>query len=164
MARSESTLAIERVGERSVVVASRAEPPLRLLAPKNHGHAAWVYQSSLGGGFVREDDVALSARIGPNATLLLATQSTSKAYARSRGRSLVRASVADGATLVLWPDVLMCFRGASFRQRTELELTRSASLLAIDSWSAGRLAHGERWAFEDLSLSVDLTVGEEHVL
>ena len=40
--------------------------PLRLLTPANHGHAAWVYTSSYGGGLVDGDRVVHRRRSGPS--------------------------------------------------------------------------------------------------
>ena len=55
-----------------------ATSPLRLLTPKNHGHAAWVYTSSYGGGLVDGDDIAVEASVGSGATAFLSTQSATK--------------------------------------------------------------------------------------
>src|SRR5687768_3060300 len=51
----DARLGFERVGNRTVVRTALAHSPLRLLTPRNHGHAAWVYTSSLGGGLVDGD-------------------------------------------------------------------------------------------------------------
>ena len=53
-------LDVARVERRSVVRRAFATSPLRLLTPKNHGSAAWVYASSYGGGLLGGDqaDVA----------------------------------------------------------------------------------------------------------
>jgi urease accessory protein len=58
----------------------------------------------------------------------------------------------------------MCFRGASFRQTAAYRLTAAASLVAIDAWTAGRVARGERWAFDELTTSIELSIGGQIVL
>ena len=45
-------LRIARRGERSVVSRAFAASPLKLLTPRNHGTAAWVYSATYGGGLV----------------------------------------------------------------------------------------------------------------
>ena len=53
-------LTVDRLRGRSVVTRAQSAAPLRLLAPASPGCAAWVYQSSLGGGFVGRDAVELA--------------------------------------------------------------------------------------------------------
>src|SRR6476619_6435156 len=101
---SANQLSVSRVGERSVIVRTQSESPLRLLAPKNHGHGAWVFQSSYGGGFVGSDDVSLNISVEPGATLFLSSQSSSKVYRAARSRYSLMAQVGEGSTLISWPD------------------------------------------------------------
>jgi hypothetical protein len=54
-------LTVERSRSRSVVTHAGSVAPLRLLAPANPWRAAWVYQSTLGGGFVGRDAVEVAA-------------------------------------------------------------------------------------------------------
>jgi hypothetical protein len=125
-------LSVRRVAERSVVVGSLAPSPLRLLAPDSHGRAAWVYQSTLGGGFVGRDDVTLDVEVEAGATLFLSSQAAGKVYRRADARFRLDARVAGGATLVSWPDPTMCFAGAAFDQSQRFRLAASASLIAVD--------------------------------
>ncbi|MBS2030461.1 MAG: urease accessory protein UreD [Deltaproteobacteria bacterium] len=158
MGATESSLAVTRVDGRSVVTASHARSPLKLLAPRNHGHAAWVYQSSYGGGFVGADDISLAVNVEPGSTLFLSSQAASRAYAGSQARFSLRATVADDAALVFWPDPLSCFPGADFEQVLHFSLAANASLLAVDALSAGRVARGERWAFQKLATKLHIAV------
>lgn len=154
-----STLEVARVGRRSALVAARPQGPLRLLSPANHGHAAWVYQSSYGGGFVGDDDLNLSVEVGSGAALFLSSQASGKVYRGARARFRLEASVAAGATLVAWPDPLACFAGASFEQVLRFRLDEGANLVCVDAVGAGRVARGERWAFDRLTTRLELDVG-----
>src|SRR5262245_60409912 len=60
-------LAVTRRDRRSVVTRAFARSPLRLLTPANHGHAAWVYTSSYGGGLVDGDRLAVDVEVKPGA-------------------------------------------------------------------------------------------------
>ncbi|WP_233261685.1 urease accessory protein UreD [Vitiosangium sp. GDMCC 1.1324] len=141
-------LAFERVGKRTVVRTALAHSPLRLLTPRNHGHAAWVYTSSLGGGLVDGDHLSLELDVAEGATALLSSQGSNRVYRSPRGcRSELSARVAEGALLVLAPDPTMCFTGARYVQRQDVQLSPGASLVLMDLVTAGRSANGERWAF-----------------
>jgi urease accessory protein len=154
-----SQLTVEQVRGRSAVTTSRAYPPLQLLNPANHGGGAWVYQSSLGGGFVRDDEVALAVNVGAGATLFLSSQASSKVYRSARSLASLDATVDAGGALVLWPEPVTCFAGASLVQRQKVALGEGASLLFVDAFSAGRVARGERWAFTSLESRVEVSMG-----
>jgi len=159
-----SELAVSLVRGRSVVSASQSASPLRLLASAGGGHAAWVYQSSLGGGFIGRDHVALRVDVAEGASLFLSSQASTKVYRATRSRFSLDASVAAGGVLVAWPDPVACFAGASFDQTQRFALGRGASLLVVDAYTAGRVARGERWAFERLAARVAVSIEGAPVL
>ncbi|HWL89139.1 MAG TPA: urease accessory protein UreD, partial [Polyangiaceae bacterium] len=99
---------------------ARAESPLRLLLPKVAGaRAAWACVTSLGGGLVRGDALALEVEVKEEATLLLTTQASTKAF-RGHTRQTWTARV-DG-TLVAWPDPVSCFAGATYESEIHVTL------------------------------------------
>jgi urease accessory protein len=159
-----SLLTVARSRERSVVTRARSVAPLRLLAPASPGAAAWVYQSSLGGGFVGRDAIELTVEVAAGARLFLTSQASSKVYRRAVSRFRLDASIGDAGVLVAWPDPIACFAGASFDQRQRFRIARSAGLIAVDAWTAGRVAHGECWAFERLALATALEIDGAPVL
>ncbi|QRN98738.1 urease accessory protein UreD [Archangium violaceum] len=148
----DARLAFERVGNRTVVRTALAHSPLRLLTPRNHGHAAWVYTSSLGGGLVDGDHLSVELDVAEGAAALLSSQGSTRVYRSPRGcRSDLSARVAEGALLALVPDPTMCFAGARYDQRQDVQLAPGASLILMDLVTAGRSANGERWAFTHYS-------------
>ncbi|HEV7556467.1 MAG TPA: urease accessory protein UreD [Kofleriaceae bacterium] len=157
-------LVVERSRGRSVVSTARSSSPLRLLVPSGGGHAAWVFQSSLGGGFVGTDDVSLRVEVAAGASLWLSSQASSKVYRGARSRFVLDASVRDGATLVTWPDPVVCFAGATFDQTQRFSLAPTASLIAVDAWTAGRVGRGERWAFDRLTTRLAIEIDGTMVL
>jgi urease accessory protein len=136
-------LDVARGERRSVVQRAFATSPLRLLTPRNHGPAAWVYASSYGGGLVGGDDLRLTVRVGTDAAVFLSSQASTKIY-RSHARSSLRldATVAAGGHLILWPDPVVCFA-----EEQRVELAAGAGLILVDTMSSGRRAFGERWQF-----------------
>jgi urease accessory protein len=159
-----SLLAVARYRDRSVVTRARSVAPLRLLTPTSRGHAAWVYQSSLGGGFVGADAIELGVDVAAGARLFLTSQASSKVYRQAVSRSRLDATVHAGGVLVAWPDPIACFAGAAFEQRQRFRLSRAAGVIAVDAWTAGRIARGERWAFERLVLRTEIEIDGAPVL
>ncbi len=147
--------AVERVGPRSVVRSAQAHSPLKLLTPRNHGHAAWAYTSSLGGGLVDGDHLTLEVEVATGATALLASQGANRVYRSPHGcRSDLRARVEEGALLALVPDPTACFAGARYAQTLDVQLAPGASLVLVEMVTAGRSASGERWDFSHYASTV----------
>src|SRR5262249_51891808 len=142
-------IAFVRTGTRTVVHTARAASPLRLLTPSNHGHGAWIYLASLGGGLVDGDAIHLDVEVGPGACGLLGTQASTKVYRCPAGacRQETRARVAPEGLLVTIPDPIVCFAGARYGQSITVDLAPGASLVLVDTLTAGRSARGERWDF-----------------
>ncbi|ATB43598.1 urease accessory protein UreD [Cystobacter fuscus] len=148
-------LAFERVGPRTVVRTALAHSPLRLLTPRNHGHAAWVYTSSLGGGLVDGDHLHMDLEVASGASALLSSQGFTRVYRSPRGcRNELEARVGEGALLALVPDPTVCFTDARYTQRQDIQLAPDASLVLMDLVNAGRSANGERWACASFSSSL----------
>ena len=143
-------IAVERIGRRSVVCRAYATSPLRLLTPRNHGHAAWVYASSHGGGLVDGDDVSVEASVGDGAAAFLSTQSATKVYRSPRGtRAALDADVGENALLVAAPDAVVCFAGSRYQQTQRIAVTAGGRLVLVDRVTSGRRESGERWRFDE---------------
>jgi urease accessory protein len=153
-------LGVARRASGSVVTRAYATSPLRLLTPANHGHAAWVYTSSYGGGLVDGDRIVIDAEIGAGAAAFLSTQASTKAYRSPRGTSAVLAArVEADALLVVAPDPVVCFAGARYRQEQRFDVAEGGALVVVDCVLCGRRASGERWAFSEYSSLILITTG-----
>jgi urease accessory protein len=143
------TVRVERVGPTSVATKAYASSPLRLLTPRNHGTAAWVFTSTYGGGLVDRDALRLEATVDRGATMLLATQAATKVYRSPSGTiTAIEARVEDDGLLMALPDPVICFAGAKYRQHQAFDLAASAALVYVDWFTSGRHGSGERWEFE----------------
>jgi urease accessory protein len=141
---------VSRGGTSSVVARLRAESPLKLLTPANHGCAAWIFTSTYGGGLVDGDAIALDLEVDRGASALVSSQASTKVYRSARGTSMtLDARVGAGGLLVVLPDPVVCYAGARFRQAQRIDLESDASVVCLDWMTSGRRAHGERWAFVD---------------
>ena len=142
-------LRVERRGARSVVPCAQATSPLKWLLPANHGHAAWIFASTYGGGLVGGDAIATDVEIGPGAAAVLSTQASTKVYRSPRGTTTtLQARVAAGGLLVVIPDPVVCFASSAYTQRQTFDLHPDASLVCLDWMTSGRRARGERWLFD----------------
>ena len=143
-------VAVGRARGRSVVQRAYATSPLRLLTPKNYGHAAWIYTSSYGGGMVDGDDIAIEASVGSGATALLSTQSATKVYRSPRGtRMTLDADVCEDGLLVVAPDAVICFAGSRYHQTQRVTIAGGGGLVLLDWVTSGRRESGERWRFTE---------------
>jgi urease accessory protein len=155
-------IAIARVARgRSVVTRAYATSPVRLLTPTNHGHAAWVYASSYGGGLVDGDQVAMDIDIGAGATGYVSTQASTKVYRSFRGtEATLEARVGDAGLLVLAPDPVVCYAGSRYRQVQRVHVHAHGGLVLVDWVTSGRRMAGERWRFDEYSAQTEVRVGD----
>ncbi len=142
-------LDFRRVAERTVLARAFARSPARLLTPRNHGSAAWVFLASLGGGLLDADCIDVRMDVGAGASALLGTQASTQVYRSPRGASQkLAAQVGAGALLALVPDPVVCFRAARYQQDLRVDLGADSSFFLLDGYTAGRSASGERWQFD----------------
>jgi urease accessory protein len=145
------------VDGRTVLARARADSPLRFLRPTFPGaRSAALCIVTFGGGLVDGDAIELELEVEAGATLLVFTQSSTKVF-RGASRQALRAKV-DGR-LILLPDPVAAFAGASYTQRVDVELGPSGSCVVLDGFTSGRAAYGERWAMTSLDLRTTVTQG-----
>ncbi len=158
--REVATVVVRGDAERSAVHRARPAGPLRLLCPRRPGRAAWVVAGNLGGGLVDGDDLALEVTVDRGATCVVTTQASTKVYrGQTRQRTAVR--VDEAGTAIIVPDPVVPFRGARFAQLTSVELAAGASLVLVDTVTAGRVAHGERWSAARIDTALDIAMAGE---
>ncbi len=139
---------------------ARAAGPLRLLCPRGNGNAAWIVASSLGGGLVDGDRVALEVDIDSGATGVITTQASTKVYKGTSSQRLDVRVRGDGTALVV-PDPIVPYRDARYTQEVRIALDPDASLVSCDTVTAGRLAYdrGERWALGRFDSTLAIEIG-----
>jgi urease accessory protein len=182
-------LAFQRpaTGGRTSLVEAFATSPLRILTPRNHGDAAWVFLASLGGGLVDGDRLDVQVDVAAGAAALVGTQASTKVYrsrdlpvaalapaalagelagvsARGGCSQRLRARVGAGATLSVLPDPVVCFADARYEQRIDVALEPAASLCLLDGYTSGRSARGERWAFSRYASRTTILRGERRAV
>jgi len=147
---------------RTVVSELRATSPLRFVRPTFPGsRAASLCLVTLGGGLVDGDAIDAELVVERDATLVVFTQSTTKAF-RGSSRQSIRARV-EG-TLVLVPDPVACFADARYEQRIDVALEGAGSVVILDGFTSGRAAFGERWAMSSVDLATTVSHGGQLVV
>lgn len=148
---SRAFLEIRRVRGVSTVTSALAENPLKLFTSRTGETSVWAYLSSYGGGFVAGDQTRLDLQLAPQTRCFLSTQASTKVYrnpgALPCGHQTI-ATLGEGSLLVFAPDPIQAFAGSAYAQRQEFHLAAGAGLVLVDSLSSGRVACGERWAFQ----------------
>lgn len=157
MNAGQGALRVERVRGRCVATRCVAASPLRWLLPDNRGHALWAYTTSYGGGMVDGDALSLDVDVGPDTSLLLATQASTKVFRGPLGsRQSLALKVGAGSLAVVAPDPVVCFADARYAQRTDVDLGPGASLVLLDTLHAGRVSRGERWQLARYASRLDV--------
>lgn len=160
-------LQVDLVDGQSSATVIAAHAPMKLLVPSPRGPAVWAFASSFGGGLVAGDHIALDLSVGDGASAAIGTQSSTKVYrdaVDAWAEQSLNACLGRGASLALLPDPVTPFAGSRYRQRFDIGLAETASLLLIDSCTSGRAARDERWAFAAYDSRIRLTRGETPLL
>jgi urease accessory protein len=154
------------VAGESAAIECRSHTPLRLLLPRARGRTVWAVAASHGGGLVGGDHVALDLGVGEDAQACLTTQAETKVYrsADAPGRQSTRARVARGGLLAVLPEPVSAYAGSAYEQAQRFELAAGGSLVLLDTFTAGRSARGERWAFRSLRTANEVALDGRLVL
>ena len=102
------------------------------------------------GGTLGGDRLEMDVNLGPGSSATVLTQAANKAYRGEEASQTTVFHVGVGAFLEYLPHHLIPYAGSDYRQETAFHLAPDATLLAWDAFSAGRVARGERFAFDRL--------------
>jgi urease accessory protein len=145
-------LRFKRDGDRTVVGRLRYTLPLQAqtATPMEDG-SAYLLLLNPTGGILGGDRLLARVVLDPGTHACLSTPSATRVY-RTLGEPSVQETwieVGAGATLEYFPDHVIPHAGSRFRQRVSVELGRGGRAILYDAFAAGRLAHGESWAFRE---------------
>eukprot|EP00644_Phytophthora_capsici_P011072 jgi/Phyca11/506147/fgenesh2_kg.PHYCAscaffold_18_\ len=160
--------------------------PLKFLHPRRTIHQGFdtyiTYILGYGGGLVGGDSVVVDCELGPNTSVVLGTQATTKVFkAEDEGQFVSQTfslKVARNAALAFLPDPVTCFEHAKYRQSQVFHLEEDANLVFVDWLTSGRkrnyLATGsihdnrtetlEHWDFSEYDTTSEVFVGGERLL
>ncbi len=136
-------------------------PPVHLGKAHHDAGALVVTIVNPTAGFFDGDRLEMNARVDSGSRLILSTPSSSRVFRTRSGNAATcdqTFQVASGGFLEWIPEAFIPHSGASYVQRTRIDLEEGASLLFIDWISPGRVARGEVFEFESLRWELDLRV------
>lgn len=171
-------LSFEPLGARTVLRERFASAPfgaVRANYPDGSGMPE-VQITNPSGGILGGDCLEMEVVLASGASATVITQAANKAYRGVGASQRTVLRVESGAFLEYLPHHLIPYSDSAYHQETTFNLAPGATLISWDAYSAGRVARGERFAFERLSgrLQVrcdsipevidgfDLTGGAEH--
>ena len=155
--------------ERERLRVRRQDPPwkvVRAFALPESG--ALVHLHNVSGGVLAGDRLALDVEVEAGAAAQITTTGATRLYRHRAGagdseqRSTF--SVGDGALLEYLPDVVIPYAGSRHLQRTEIRLGRGSTLFWWEILAPGRLAAGERFAFDRLRVQTEVNAGARAVM
>ena len=122
-----------------------------------------VHLNNVSGGVVAGDRLALHVEVMPGAAGLLTTTGATRLYRHREGaedsEQTVSFAVGDAGLLEYLPDVVIPYAGSRHVQRTAVRLGLSAAYFGWDVMAPGRMAAGERFAFERLRVQTEISAG-----
>lgn len=144
--------------DRTVLHVLRQDPPWRALrAFHNPSGEALIHLHNVSGGILAGDELHLEANLEPRAQAQITSVSATRVY-RSRAElpaasQYVRLHVGKDALLEYLPETVIPFADSRFDQMSEIHLDDGAGLIWWEILSAGRIASGERFAFDHIAVN-----------
>lgn len=155
--------------EKERFLVNRQDAPWKIVrAFAAPGGGRLVHLHNVSGGVLAGDRLSLDVDVKPGAAAQLTTTGATRLYRHRAGapdsEQHARFSVGDGALLEYLPDAVIPYARSRHIQRTVIRLGRGASLYWWEVLAPGRLASGERFAFERLRVETAIYAGSRPVL
>ncbi len=135
----------------SRVFQARSVAPIRIINPRVAASSCYVLITNYGGGMVDGDNVCLEVVCREGASLNVGSVGNLQIYKSPiKGCSQALKGLLENNTLcVVNADPVVLHSGSRFTQRHEWNVHQESSLLVAEWVVAGRLASGERFAFDE---------------
>lgn len=150
-------------GERTELVERYQKTPLQIMRPlwidPEMPGMSYVYMMQTGGGIAQADRYRMDFRCGPDTQVHLTTQAAGKIFRMEHdyASQRVHLTAEAGSYVEYLPDPLIPFKDARFYQRTEVVVAPGATVVLGDTFTAGRLARGERHAYRVLATDLHIS-------
>lgn len=117
-------------------------------------------------GILGGDRLGIDISVEAGAALHVTTPSASRIFSMNAEGAECdqRFTVAKRGWLELAPEPLVPHRASRYRQVTRVDVEPGGSLWLLEQLVPGRIGHGETWAWEHLSLALDVRVGGRPIL
>ncbi len=137
-------------------------PPVHLGKAHHDAGALIVTIVNPTAGFFDGDTLEIETEVDQGARLILSTPASSRVFRTRSGNAAAcdqTFKVASGGFLEWIPEAFIPHAGASYIQKTHIDLEEGAGLLFIDWITPGRVARGEVFEYESLRWELDLKIG-----
>lgn len=153
--RSVSRLVFDLHNGRTRLLISDLGAPLRVMRgfPLEDGRLL-VQIISAAPGLFSGDYYKLNVEVRPGAQAVVLTPAATKIHSMPNGglaEQVIRADVAEGGSLEIYPTLSIPFGESDFEQRVDVTLNNDARFGWLDPWSFGRISSGECYAFRRLA-------------
>lgn len=110
-------------------------------------------------GLLAGDQIDCSVAVEEGARLLLTTPSASRAHCMPHSQATVaqQFTVATGASLENWPELLIPQAGARYSQATRIDVADGGEVMFWELLAPGRVASGEAFRFVELNWSTKVS-------
>lgn len=155
-------LGFERVGGRTELVRHYQKSPLQIMRPlyfdPHRPDLPVTFLMSTGGGVIQADRLRTDLSFGPGTSGHVTTQAATKVYRMEHDYAVAQTllSVGPDAYVEYLPDPVIPYVDSRFYQRTVITADPTATVLASETVLAGRLAHGERNAYQVFASDFEL--------
>lgn len=141
---------------RTRLVDRRQRYPLTTTAvlPMETGPGALIYVQNAAGSVFGGDRLHLDVRLEAGAALCLSTPSATRLQGDDLSVQTVQVSVGEGAFFESVPDMIIPHPNAVHRQQTRIDLAEGACAILAETLAPGRVARGERHAYQSVSLQL----------
>lgn len=150
-------LEVERRGDTSRVVHRYQRAPLQFFQPIYLDSARpdmpFIVLLQQGGGLLQGDRYRLDITCHEGAAVHVTSQAATKLYKCDDNFATQRVTITAGAGSVVeyLPDITIPYRQSRFYQRTDLHIDPEATVIVGEVLTAGRVAYGERHAYDIFS-------------
>jgi urease accessory protein UreH len=154
-----------------------SEPPWKVFGPIAHGDSGvfpdWpsdppvYYLTNMTAGILAGDKLEGQIHLQKNTAAHIIAPAATRIFSMpggSEARQKIHFSLAAGSRLDYYANQIIPYAGANFSQTNEYWLDPTASLAAMEFFTPGRMAAGERFAFYRLELRNRIVYGETLIL
>ncbi|WP_327302752.1 urease accessory protein UreD [Streptomyces sp. NBC_01298] len=155
-------LAFERVGDRTELVRHYQKSPLQIMRPlyfdPYRPDLPITFLMSTGGGVIQADRLRTDLSFGPGTSAHVTTQAATKVYRMEHDYAVAQTLLTAGpdAYVEYLPDPVIPYVDSRFYQRTVITADPTATVLVSETVLSGRLARGERNAYQVFASDFEL--------
>lgn len=140
----------------------------KIMRPIYHDDSgqACYYLLNPGGGYLDGDRYQMKISLGENARLTLTTQGATKVYKTPTNHAYQESEISlqAGSYLEYFPDPLIAYQNAHYKQKNIIRMDRTATLLYSEIITPGWSPNGERFSYKTVHLLNEVYIDGELVV